>query len=98
MSESGGGTLGPVAPPLIFGGLANPIPTKGGDFGQPLLLAPPNLFTFRHPSGGFAAAGHPSKEVIQALDNSVNATTEAKLRSWTISCRGNEVVLDNKIY
>ena len=24
--------------------------------------------------------GHPSTEVIQALDNSVNATTEAKLR------------------
>ena len=42
------GTRGAIAPP-IFGKSVNPILTRGADSAQPLLLAPPIFFTFRHP-------------------------------------------------
>jgi hypothetical protein len=38
----------PLALP-IFGRLVNPISTKEADFAHQLLLAPPKVFTFRHP-------------------------------------------------
>ena len=69
----------PGARGAIFGRSVNAIPTRKADSAQPLLLAPPNFFTFRHPWSDVRVGGGDS---IFADKNKLSNPFPSKLQDY----------------